>query len=326
MLTTRAEPAAAQGVGAEVLYQRGRALLKRGDVAAACQAFADSLRLEEAVGTMLNLADCREREGKLASAWSIFLNAASLASRSNARPQADEARQRAAQLAPRLSYLTISVADGNRIEGLAITRDGEPVDESLWNQGVPIDGGRHVVVATAVGNQPVSIEIEVAAADDTATAELPRLKRIEDFAVAPAVGPPAAIPAPPLDDDAPPPAPRAGRLTPLRWTAIGGAVVGLGAVGAGVALGLRANDTAARSRALCPRDPCSDPAAIALSDRAGRDATRANVALVAGGVVVAGAVTLWLVGGPTRRHDRRTAHLAPVLHRDEVGLVVQGRF
>src|SRR5687767_4378911 len=36
-----------------------QALLKDGDIPAACKAFADSLRLEEAVGTMLNLADCR---------------------------------------------------------------------------------------------------------------------------------------------------------------------------------------------------------------------------------------------------------------------------
>src|SRR5690349_1387185 len=67
-----AQPAAAQ---AETLFDRGRDLLAAGKIAEACDAFESSQNLDPQLTTLLNLADCREKNKQLASAWGHFLEA-----------------------------------------------------------------------------------------------------------------------------------------------------------------------------------------------------------------------------------------------------------
>src|SRR6476646_7884960 len=62
----RADPAA------EALFRSGREAVDRGDWQTACARFEESHRLEPAVGTVFNLANCREKLGQLASAWQRF--------------------------------------------------------------------------------------------------------------------------------------------------------------------------------------------------------------------------------------------------------------
>ena len=46
--------------------------LRDGNQPAACTTFAEAYKLEEAISTQLNLARCRENEGKYAEAWRMF--------------------------------------------------------------------------------------------------------------------------------------------------------------------------------------------------------------------------------------------------------------
>src|SRR5580704_6931738 len=57
---------------AEVLFRQAREKIVAGDYGGACPLFKESLRLDPAPGTLLNLAECEERIGRLASAWEHF--------------------------------------------------------------------------------------------------------------------------------------------------------------------------------------------------------------------------------------------------------------
>src|SRR5258706_9611233 len=70
-------------VQAQSLFDEGRALIKAGKVAEACTAFEGSQKLDPAVTTLLNLAECREQNRQLATAWGAFLDANRLARATN---------------------------------------------------------------------------------------------------------------------------------------------------------------------------------------------------------------------------------------------------
>src|ERR1043166_3762122 len=104
---------------AEALFRDGKRLMKEGKLAEACAAFEGSERAEHNIATLMSLADCREKNRQFASAWALFLQAES-PTRAAAKQKAlnKAARERAVALEPKLSYLTINVADESRIPDL----------------------------------------------------------------------------------------------------------------------------------------------------------------------------------------------------------------
>jgi len=110
-----AQPASVQ---AQSLFDDGRRLLKAGKIAEACSSFEASQKLDPAVTTLLNLADCREQNQQLATAWGVFVDANRLARTTGNAKLATVATSHARKLEPRLSRLTIAVAPDRQIAGL----------------------------------------------------------------------------------------------------------------------------------------------------------------------------------------------------------------
>jgi hypothetical protein len=312
-----ATPARAQSVEAETLFREGKKLLKAGKIAEACDKLDASNRLESSVGTLLNLADCREKNHQLASAWATFDKAASAAKVAHDTKREVEAKRRAKKLEPRLLYLTVAVPDSSRIDGLAITRNGVAVDPELWNQSVPIDRGDYAFTADAPGHVQWKKRVSLEGEAQKATVAVPALDKAEtaEPTPAPVQAHPPVVVATPLE------VPPEDKALPSRWTgarkaAVTFAILGLGAAGAGIAFGLHGKSLEKQSDAICPTTLCNDDHAISLNSDARRAALYADIGYAAGGTLVGAAIVLWLVGAP----------VTPVVASDQVGIAFEGHF
>jgi hypothetical protein len=324
LLLAMSGTARAQSAAAEVLFRDGDRLFAAGDIAAACDAFEASNRIESRAGTLVRLGHCRERNRQLASAWSAYSDA--LARAKDARKRRI-ARKQLDQLEPRLSQLVIRVPTERQVTGLRVTRNGVAVDPGLWNRSVPVDGGRYVIEARAPGHVTWSTTVVVAVEKARASVEVPRLPAaaVATRAEGDASGARraatgarrAANGAEPLRD-----VPRT--LGTRRGIALG---LGVGAVAAGaggLAFGLSSRNLSREAHARCPDMMCADHAAANdLMARSRRHVRYANVAFGTAGVFAIGAAALWLTGGDD---DGRGVSVVPVLGPDQAGAAAVGRF
>lgn len=157
---------------AEKQFQDGKALLAEGKTAEACEAFRRSQDLEARVGTLLNLGDCEEKRGRIATAWVAFVDARALAARlGDAR--ATIADQRAAALAPRLAYLTVKLPEG-RPAGLTVRRNESEMPAAELGIEIPLDPGHYELQVGAPGFIAWKHSLDLAVAQH-ATVDVPAL-------------------------------------------------------------------------------------------------------------------------------------------------------
>ncbi len=286
-----AVPARAQSVEAESLFRDGKQLMKEGKFREACDKFEASERLDPGVGTELNLADCREQNAQLATAWAMYRKAAANAKRGgNDAKREAEARRRAAALEPRLSYLTIIVTEDVRLDGLTITRDGTEVDDVLWNQRVAIDQGEYTIVAKAPKHAAWRATVSIHEEGQTKSIEVPELEKKKKKPVEEAEPETKAEPAAP-------------ERAPTIWTGrrkLAAASAGLAIAGAalGGVLGAHAFSLEDQSDKLCPKIACTDMKGLALNSDARAFALYADISYGVAGAAAVGAVVLWLTGAP----------------------------
>jgi hypothetical protein len=310
----RAQSSTAQ---AEALFRQGKDLIAHGKIAEACAAFDASQKLEPTIATLLNQAACREKNSQLATAWGLFLDAerqSRAAGDDPTRQLHQVATDHAAKLEPRLSTLAINVPGENRVGGLEILRNNEPVDPGAWNKALPVDGGSYKITARAPGNADWSTTITVGAERDAAAIEIPKLKAAALDPSHPAGAATASHAAAASTDEHP-----RARLLPL---ALGGAALGL--AGGAVGFELWARSTYDQSK----REP----------DNAKQDSLwhSANTKrYVAEGLGVAGlacasvAVWFYLRGDQETTSAVRQASrlfVGPMLGHDRAGLALEGRY
>lgn len=156
---------------ATALFEEGRELAKQQKWAEACEKFQQSLALDPAPGTKLNLGDCLEKQGKVRGGWLMFEEAARDFERlQDAR--ARFARERAAQAAAKLATLVINVAEPSQ-PGLAI-RIGDRAATPQAEIVERVDPGELAVTVTAPNKDPFTATI-TATAGKTAVVDVPAL-------------------------------------------------------------------------------------------------------------------------------------------------------
>jgi len=316
-LLLQAAPAAAQNdkAAAEALFDQGVRLMKQNSFSDACPKLEESERIDPAVGTLLYLGECYERVGKTASAWATFREAASLANNSNQADRARVAGGRAQELEGKLSRLSIELApDVARISGVVVKRSGQRVEPSLYGTPLPVDPGEYRVEVSAPGYETWTTPIKVEAGGASASVRVPGLVK---GAEAPETPTPAAqTSAGAANKPSPAALPPAAKHGLTTGQTLGLVVGGVGVIGLGLGsyFGVRAISKNSDAEDQCNGD---------LTDKAGKDATAANIAFAVGGALVAIGGVVFLSTGAS---DADRVALVPLLGPGSAAASISGRF
>jgi hypothetical protein len=156
VLSGRAFAQTGDPAAAEALFAAGRTAFESGDYDSACAKFAESHRLDPAAGTVINLAACNERRGRLASAWENWREALNLLRTDDERRPGVEKRKN--ELEARIPRLVVRLAPGSP-PGAAVSRDGVALGPATFGLPLPVDPGPHHIEVTAQGRAPRSYDV-----------------------------------------------------------------------------------------------------------------------------------------------------------------------
>jgi hypothetical protein len=308
-LPARADDKAA----AESLFELGRRLMKQGKIAEACPKFAESQRLEPALGTLLNLARCHADEGKTATAWAEYKEALLLAERQAHPERITFAREALSKLEPRLVSIEIAVTEA--VPGLVVTRNGEPVGSGAFDVAIAVDPGQHEIVAKAPGYAEYATRAAATKEGETTKVVIPRLVANPD---APAAKAPQSQPTTSAARDD-----GSGQRT-LGFV-LGG--VGMAALAVGSVTGVmtlnKVSDTE-NDPTLCPDKLCT-PAGRAQLDDA-ETLGLVSTLTFAGGFAALGAGTILVLTAPSPSSERVGLALTPIITPGFSALTAAGRF
>ncbi len=321
---------------ADSLFSAAKALLDAGQNAEACGKFAESKRLAPGLGVTLFLADCYERIGKTASAWTEFRSAEGLARERNDK-RADVARDRAQALEAKLDRLIVTVAPTIPQAGLQVLLDGAGLSPEEFGLPTPVDPGDHVVVVMSQGRLRRTISTHLGAETQNATIRVDSLDEPVAAAPAPPVTPPPAeTPAepaatPPAADATVAPAAPSDPGATMRWIGIGSGGLGVIGIGTSIALGLSAKskeDQANQSGAGCASGPercLQGTTGFTLNKSAVSEAGAATAVFAIGAVALAAGVVLFVVA-PHGSPAAASVAIAPAPMTGGGGAILTGRF
>lgn len=286
-------------VAADALFREGRALMKSKKLTEACPKLAESYRLDPAIGTLFNLAQCEEELGALAHAferWQSVVDALSVGGKL-ADKRLPVARQHVADLERRVPKLTLRVRKDAPVDTIVL-RDGVELKGAGLDVALPVDPGPHVIIARAAYRHDAVIKLSIEPGDrkelDVAPGEEDGTRPKPAVSAASSLPPPVASSAPaPLATVAPPPPPAAATTSWRRPAAfVGFGVAGVGFAGAAVT-GLMLQSRKSTVDAHCVGKVCDAEGASAASS--GSSLLTANTAFWALGLVGTGAGVYFLL-------------------------------
>jgi hypothetical protein len=296
---------------AEALFREGQRLMKDNAIPEACGKFAESMKLDPTTGTLLNLALCHEKQGKLALAWSEMNQAALQSARASNKEREAFARDKIAELEKRLPHARIVIAKSAGVTDLTV--DGQPLGSAAWGIPLPVDPGEHVFVFSG-GEKRRALNVAFA---EGATQEV-ALASLDDGSSA-TVGPrdggsSGPVTSPPAEE------PSSGTRRTVGFV-VGG--VGIAGLAVGTLFGVKALGSKSDVDAGCVDARCTQ----AGLDAAGDARSAATLSTIGFGVGIVGlAVGTYLVLTSPRAKSSGRVDLTPVLAGPARGLQLGGVF
>jgi serine/threonine-protein kinase len=206
-----------------------------------------------------------------------------------------------------------------KLQGVVVKRNGQKIEAALYGTALPVDPAEYTIEVSAPGYETWSTPIKVEAGGASASVRVPALKQAKDAPVSK----PETEAAKPAQEPAPVTASSGGSST---QRTVGLVVAGIGVVGLGVGsfFGVRAISRNSDAENHCPKgNLCDDNYGVDTTNKALKDARTSNILFVAGGVLAATGVVLFLTGGSS--HEEHVA-LAPVLGPNTAAASLSGRF
>jgi hypothetical protein len=158
-------------VHADALFAEGRALLES-NLLAACAKFAESLRENPAaLGTLLNVAVCDEKLGRIATAVARFTDARDRARGQGLAEHQRVAAEHLAALAPHVPHLAITLT-APAPDTTVVLDDARVALDHLAD--LAVDPGERTLVVSAPGRLPYRATLTLAR-DDRRAVRVPRL-------------------------------------------------------------------------------------------------------------------------------------------------------
>lgn len=354
LAVTIASPSFAQDekIAAEAIFNEAKALMEQGRFAEACPKLAESQRLDPAVGTLLYLGECYEKEGKVASAWAAFKSAASAAHNAAQAGREQTAKQHATDLEPRLPRLSLVVPAGSEVSGLVVQRDDIDVGAVAWGSAVPVNPGKHHITAKAPGKKSWSKDVNVGTQPTVTTVTLPRLEDDNSAkSAAPAAPGTVSAPtsggtsqsvvvwAPPTASASPQSANRGPGASRPRDSATGTAMhvagISLGTLGlVGLAVGtvyeLKTQSKLQDAKSNCANYPTDCSAqGVALNKESKDASSTATMGFVVGGGLLVTGIVVYILAPSSYSDDRGAAKypvLVPAVGPHELGWMARASF
>jgi hypothetical protein len=154
-----AEPGEQSGVSeGESLFRRGRLALNAAEFEVARDFFERSFRVDPALGTLLNLAVCEEKLGRLLKAHARLQQALAVANPGDKRRVL--ITQRLVELEQRIPRLRLEL-EAPLAPGVELFLDEQPISIHALAADVPLDAGPHVVRCASARSVVCSASVQL---------------------------------------------------------------------------------------------------------------------------------------------------------------------
>jgi hypothetical protein len=311
---------------AQTLFDDGMRLFNAGKIDEACPKFAASLKHYPGLGTRGKLAECYEKQGKVASAWAMWREVAVVAHQATDTKREQIGNEKAKALEPRIPHLTIVVDPASPQPWPTVTRNGVPVDTAAFGTAIAVDPGSIQIDATAAGRVPFARTVTIGE-KESKTVTVPPL----DKAAVVDKGPPRVE-----DNHNPPPGEepqvdhKGRRIAGITMVIAGGASV---LVGGFFGIQAKSNwDDAFAAGGGCTKGMNGGPDTCTMAgqtktDSARNDANMANIFVGAGAAIAVTGVVLWVISPSVVESPQATGfHFTPTVGPTQIGAAFTGTF